>query len=205
MSNNPLERVSQRLRRTDMVQLLTLLFTLMIFVLLTRWPSQGGRNDAWFGVTQARIMVLALLALGYGSVSSRQHREEQLDTAGAILVFSFLSIPFDVAAYAASFPATPLWWPLLLSPIDSLAFFGLGLLLGKLLTKLRLQTLLPVAIPGLLIAFIALDVRFGMTLLNPMTASVVLTYKHLAIMAIIATICSYLLIGRRARRQGGES
>jgi hypothetical protein len=189
------EELEERLKRTDMVQFLTLFFAVLIFVILTRWPTQKNvPNETWFALAQTRITVLALLALGYGSVYSLFSRKERLLTCLALVSFVLLSLPFDVATFAASFPATPIWWSVLLPLIDTVAFFGAGLLLGSVLSLLRLRALLPLAVPGLLVGFIALDLRLRENMLNPLTASIHPSAPHLLIMSVIALATGLILL-----------
>ncbi len=116
------EALEERLRRTDMVQFLTLFFAVLIFVILTRWPTQRSvPNETWFALSQTRITVLALLALGYGSVYSLFSQRDRLLTCLALVSFVLMSIPFDIATFAASFPATPLWWSISLPLVDTVA------------------------------------------------------------------------------------
>lgn len=181
--------LERRLQRSDMVQTFTLCFAALVFVLTSRWPSLGSPgNEAWFALAQTRLVLLALLGLGFGSAYAERPGEQRAVTGMAVLSFALLTVPLDIAAYAGSFPATPLWWTLLLPLVDTTAFYGLGLALGKLLGLLRLTALLPVAVPGLIVAFIALDVRLGANLLNPMTSSVSPAPLHLALMGFVAAI-----------------
>ncbi len=187
--------LERRLQRSDMVQIFTLSFAALIFVVTTRWPvPEATANEAWFALAQSRLVVLGLLALGFGSAYARRPGQHQAVTGLAIVVFALLTIPLDVATFAASMPAVPLWWTLVLPLVDTIALFGIGLLLGRLMGALRLTALLPVAVPALLIGFVALDVQLGLNVLNPLTASVNYAPAHLAAMAVTAAATAgYLL------------
>ena len=189
--------LERRLQRSDMVQTFTLCFATLIFVLTSRWPSEGATtNEAWFALAQTRLVLLALLGLGFGSAYANRAGQHRAVTGMAVASFALLTIPLDLAAYAGSFPATPLWWTLVLPPIDTVAFYGMGLLLGKILSTIRLSALLPVAVPGVIVAFIAVDVRLGLNLVNPMTSSVVVAPYHLALMSLVA-LTTVALLSRR--------
>jgi hypothetical protein len=192
---NALTLLERRLQRNDMVQIFTLCMAALVFVLTSRWPTVGApSNEAWFALAQARLVLLALLALGYGgSYASRPGRQRAI-TGLAVLSFTLLTVPLDLIAYSGSYPATPLWWTLVLPPIDTVAFFGIGLALGTTLRLIRLSALLPVAVPGLIVAFIGLDVRLGVNLINPMTSSVTVAPYHLALMSVLALTTAVLLL-----------
>ena len=189
-----LEQFEARLGRTDMIQLLTLFLAVLAFATLTRWASPVNRlNDAWFAVAQTRVITLALIALGYGGAYAARPRPVQRATGLAVLMFALVSAPFDIAAYAASYPSVPLVWTQVLPLVDTVAFYGLGLGLGWLLGLLRSRSLLPLAVPGLLIGMIALDIRLGVNLMNPMTASVHPAWPHAAAMAAVAALTTVIL------------
>lgn len=189
-----LEQFERRLGRSDMIQLLTLFLVVLAFMTLARWANPLSRvNEAWFSVSQTRVILLALIALGYGGAYALRPRPVQRSTGLAVLMFALVSTPFEVAAYAASYPSVPLGWALLLPLVDTVAFYGIGLGLGWFLSRVRSRSLLPLAIPGLLIGMVALDIRLGVNLLNPMTASVNPAWQHAGIMIAIASLTTVLL------------
>lgn len=196
-----LEALSARLRQDDIMQLLIGYFALLLIVAILSWPTGPQlANNSWFALVQAKIMVLVLLSLYYGSTLFSAPRHTQLITVLALLLFHALSLPFDIATYAVSFPATPVWWPPLITAVDIVAFFGVGVLLGQGLQLLRLSVLLPLAPPALLAGFVAIDVWLGRSLFNPFTSVAVVTVPHLLMMSALSLfIVVWVMIRVRSR------
>lgn len=161
---------AERLRGPDMLQVLALFLAALLFVVAVRWPGSGDSNEAWFALAQTRMVLLALAALGYGAAESGRASASRRAAAGALLMFVILSAPFDVATYAASYPAAPLWWAAGLPFPTTLAYFGLGLGLGRVATWARLGALLPLLVPAVLVLGIWVDVRLGVSVFNPLVA-----------------------------------
>lgn len=189
-----------------MLQVLALFLAAELFVLAVRWPTAGGSNEAWFGLAQARMVLLSLAALGYGAAESGASTGTRRATAGALLMMVGLSAPFDVASYAASFPAVPWWWSSLLPFPATLAYFGVGLVLGRAASWARLGALLPLLVPGLLVAGIWADVRLGVDVFNPLTASLHVSVVHGVAMAALAaaTAAGLARPAKAARRRRGD-
>lgn len=196
-----LEALSARLRQDDIMQLLIGYFALLLIVAILSWPTGPQlANNSWFALVQAKIMVLVLLSLYYGSTLFSAPRHTQLITVLALLLFHALSLPFDIATYAVSFPATPVWWPPLITAVDIVAFFGVGVLLGQGLQLLRLSVLLPLAPPALLAGFVAIDIWLGRSLFNPFTSVAVVTVPHLLMMSALSLfIVVWVMIRARSR------
>jgi len=188
--------VAERLRQTDMLQILALVLAALLFVLAVAWPGPGEPNETWFPLAQTRLTLLALTALGFGAAEWSRARPQLGATVAALMLFVVLSAPFDVASYAASYPAVPLWWTTLLPFVDTPAYFGVGVLLGRVAHALRVSALLPLLVPGLLVAGIALDVRLGVALVDPLTAPLTVSGAHLAVMGAIALTTLTLLLRR---------
>lgn len=209
MTRRPLgfaEAFEERLRGGDLIQVATLLLAVLIFVLVMRWPLDSSQaNESWYAFGQTRLVTLALLALSYGSLFTSRPVRSRVTTGLALITLALMTIPFDVAAYASSFPATPLWWSLILPVIDTGAFYGIGLAIGWLLARLRLGAILPLVIPAVLIAMVAFDVRTRTRLLNPLSASIEVASGHLALMtAVLAlTVVILALLLRRDQRSAG--
>jgi hypothetical protein len=178
--------VAGRLRSSDMLQALGLFLAAQLFVLAVRWPGAGGSNETWFALAQVRMVLLALAALGYGAAESGTLTSTRRATAGALLTFVALSAPFDVATYAASYPAVPWWWSTLLPFPETLAYYGVGLALGRVAALARIGALLPLLVPGLLVAGVWADVRLGIDVLDPLTALLHVSALHAAAVAILA-------------------
>lgn len=208
---NLLRNLATRFSRADITQLSTLLFTLLVIALIFAWPTSNLlANNSWDNVAQLRLLALSLLAIGYGGALSAfpdirnkdaavarerllNHKRAQRSTLAALVSLAVLSSPLEIAAYAASYPPQPLWWSLVLALIDTVAMFGLGLGLGKLLETLRLSLLLPLAVPATLAGLIALDLVMGIPLGSPLAALTGINYAHLALMSLLALFTVYLL------------
>lgn len=178
--------VAGRLRSADMLQALGLFLAAQLFVVAVRWPGVGGSNETWFALAQARMVLLALAAVGYGAAESGTLTSTRRATAGALLAFVALSAPFDVATYAASYPAVPWWWSTLLPFPETLAYFGVGLALGRAASWARVGALLPLLVPGLLVAGVWADVRLGIDVLDPLTSLLHVSAVHAAAVAVLA-------------------
>ncbi len=193
----------ERLGRNDMLHVFTLYLFALVLVLATRWPSEAlPVNESWFSLAPARLALLQLIALAYGAHRSTDPPVEQRLTLMALALFVVVSIPFDVLTYAASYPVTPLAWSLTVPFLNAAAYFGLGLLLGRLAGLARLRSLLPILVPALVIAGIWLDVRLQLTLFNPFVAAVQVAPAH-AVLMLAATVLTIAFTLRRGPRPDG--
>ena len=181
-----LEPVAKRFRQSDMVQLGTLFFSVVLFSFFVAWPTRPAANNTWFAVSQVRLLSLALLALGYGAHVLGQARRQQRGTLGALLCLALLSSPLEIAAYALSFPELPLFYSLGLGLLDTAALFGLGLALAAVLHFLRLSALLPLAVPALLVGFVFVDIGLGVRLTSPLAALSGVAPWHLGLMGALS-------------------
>ena len=200
---SPLGALSTLLRREDLAQLLIGLFALLTFVAIIMWPSDmQDVNNSWYTFAQVKVAALAFLGLTYGSVSSTRTLSEQRLTLAALGCFHILTLPLETATYAASYPSTPLWWPLLVCAADIVAFFGVGLVLGTLCSRLRLRALLPLAIPLVLVGVVSFDVWVsvwvGQPVLNPFTAVTAFSAVHLAVAGSVAAATLTFLVRKSA-------
>lgn len=185
----------RRLVQSDLVQLLTLFFVIVLFVLGTRWAGIDSlANDSWYGVAPTRLVCIALLALGYGAAFSGRPRVHRVAAAGTLVLAAVLTFPFELAAYAASHPPIPLWWGFVVPVLDGLAYFGLGIAIGRASTWLRLRSILPLTVPAVLVGLIWFDVRLGAGLLNPLTTATVMASAHLVLAAAAAVTTLVLLL-----------
>lgn len=184
-----------RLQQQDMLQILIAYFAILLFVLAINWPqSSGVANDSWFVIVQAKVAIMALLGLFYGASLSARSHQDRLVTLLLLLSVCWLSLPLEIASYAASYPSVPLGMSLLMPSFELIAYFGIGLLAGKLLDILRLKVLLPLAIPLVLIGLIALDIWTGLALFNPLSGSLSPSLSHLISLGlmVVASLPFYL-------------
>ncbi len=175
-----------RLRESDAIQVATLVFAALVVTLATVWPTPGtSANESWFAFAQMRSLVLALLALGYGASAAAESPRRAVATGLMVLLLSVLVLPLEVAAYAASYPATPLWWSLVSVPVAALGYLVLGALLGRVVRAVRLGAFLPLLVPAAVIGLLVLDLRLGWTVLNPLTSAVVVSPLYLSMMGLL--------------------
>lgn len=170
--NDLTARVDARFRDGDAVQVATLVMAALVVTLATVWPTAGqGANESWYPFAQARSVILALLALGYGASAAAESPRRAVATGVMVLVVALVAIPFDVAAYAASYPATPLWWSLVSIPLAATGYLIAGVALGRLARALRLAVMLPILVPASLAGLLVADVQLGWTVFNPLTSA----------------------------------
>lgn len=186
--------LTERLTRSDFIQIATLFFAVLLFVLLATWPSGERANNSWFILTQARMVALAFLALAFGAGTSNKGGLEQRSTLVALLVLVLLSLPLEVASYAASYPTTPLVWSFGLTLLDTLALFGVGLLVGFVLTKIRLRGFISIAVIAVLVGLFSVDQLLHVNIFNPLTTLHVVSPFHLGTMTIIAILTTWKLL-----------
>ena len=179
--------VEARLRASDVTQVATLVFAALVVTLVTVWPgTPRSINESWYAFAQTRGVILALLALGFGASAVRESGHRSVATAVAVGLIALLVLPLEIAAYAATYPATPLWWSLVGIAIAPMAYFMLGVGLGTIANRLRLGAMLPLLVPGVLVGFLMLDLRLGWTVFNPLTASLHVSGRYAVAMVVLA-------------------
>lgn len=182
-----LRQFERRLVQPDYTQLLTLYFGVLLFVIATRWTGiDASMNDSWFGVAPARLVGIALLAFGYGAAFSERPWSQRLAAAGTVVLAAVVTYPLELASHAASHPATPVWWGLTVPLLDGVAYFGLGVVVGRIAALLRLRSILPLLVPAALVGMIWVDVRLGFGLVNPLTTATTVAPAHLVLAAVVA-------------------
>ena len=198
------DHVEERLREGDSVQVATLVMAAAVIALVTTWPAPGqSTNESWYAFAQVRSVLVALLALGYGASAAAEAPARAWATAAMVMVVALTLIPLEIAAYAASYPATPLWWPLATVPLAAAGYLVMGIALGRLARYLRVGVLLPLLVPALVVGLVALDVSFGWTTVNPLTAALEPAPRFALSMALLAAggaLAGGVAAVRRARR-----
>jgi hypothetical protein len=195
----------QRLRAGDLPQFGLLVLALMVATLVVTWPARPGLpNESWYAVSQTRSVLVALLALGYGMGLPLASPRQAAATALAVLLLAITTLPLELVAHAGSAPATPVWWAWLATPVATAGHLALGGLLGVLVRRLRLTALAPLLAPAVLVGAVAIDVRLGVTLLNPLTAALQVAPGHLAFHGTAAVVGAVALAWA-ARRRGGAA
>lgn len=199
LQNAP-QRVAERLGRPDMVQFLFGFLALLLFTVAVTWPSGEVPNDSWYTLVQVKAAALLLLSVGYGAAVTSASPGTQLVTLAALLSLGVLALPLELVTYAASFPETPLWWPLVSQPLAVVAYFGVGLALSRLFG--RAPSLLPLFPPLVLIGAISFDVWLERALLSPVTVAASVSPPHLVAMGIPALLVFVLLMRASVRPTG---
>ncbi|MFN2322731.1 MAG: hypothetical protein ABR510_07205 [Trueperaceae bacterium] len=191
--------VSERLRTGDLPQIAFLALTAVAVALVASWPARPGLpHEGWYAVAQTRSVVVALIALGYGTVLFLEQPRHAAATAFAVLVVAVSTLPLELAAHGASAPATPVWWALVATPVAVAGQLTLGAMIGSLARLLRLDSLLFLIVPAAVAGAVAFDIRVGATILNPLTAALQVAPGYLIAHAVLAVL-GLLLWARRAR------
>jgi hypothetical protein len=197
---NAVRAVSDRLRFGDLPQVGLLGLAAVAVALVATWPARPGLpHEGWYAVAQTRSVVVALIALGYGTVLPLEAPRRAAATALAVLVVALSALPFELAAHAASAPATPAWWAWVSAPTAVLGQLTLGAAIGTLARLLRLGSLLFLIVPAAVAGAVVLDVHAGATLLNPLTAALQVAPGFLVVHAALGAL-GVALWARRARR-----
>lgn len=191
--------VSERLRTGDLPQVGLLGLAAVAVALVASWPARPGLpHEGWYAVAQTRSVVVALIALGYGSGLFLEAPRRMAATALAVFVVAVSTLPFELAAHAASAPATPVWWSLVATPVAVAGQLVLGAAIGSLARLLRVGSLLFVVVPAAVAGAVAFDVRVGATILNPLTAALQVAPAFLTVHAGLGAL-GLLLWARRVR------
>jgi len=191
--------IAYRLRQRDLLQALLALFTLLIFALAVGWPGAGEANGSWQGVAQARSVALMFLAVGFG-VFGAANPKGWLETLLALSLVVLLALPLEALAYAASYPEVPLWWTVAQPLLDTAAYFGVGLALGRV-TK-RVSALWPLLPPLVFVALLGLGVWLEQPLLNPVASALHVSAVHLGLSLALALATYVACIRGRLSRHG---
>lgn len=194
-----LAAVAYRIRQRDLLQALLGLLALLIFALAVGWPGAGEPNGSWAGVAQARSVALMLLAVGVG-VFGATDPKGWLETLLALSLVVLLVLPLEALAYAASYPEVPLWWTVAQPLLDTAAYFGIGLLLGRV-TR-RVAALWPLLPPLVFVALLGLSVWLERPLLNPVASALQVSSLHLGLSLALALATYAACIRGRVERHG---
>jgi hypothetical protein len=191
-----------RLRSSDMAQVGLLTLAVVGAALVIAWPARTGiAHEGWYAVAQTRSVVVALLALGYGTTLPWQKARQAWGTAVAVAVVALSALPLELLAHVASVPATPVWWAWTTTPAAVAGQLTIGAVVGKVARWLRLGSLTFVLVPAVIAGAVALDVRLGVTAFNPLTAALQVAPAYLAVHVVLGLLGAALLIakGRRER------
>jgi hypothetical protein len=196
---NLFSTVAYRLRQRDLLQALLALFALLIFALAVGWPGAGDPNDSWSGVAQARSVAVMLLAVGFG-VFGAADPKGWLETLLGLSLVVLLALPLEALAYAASYPAVPPWWTVAQPLLDTAAYFGIGLLLGR--ATRRVPALWPLLPPLAFVGLLGLSVWLEQPLLNPVASALQVSGLHLGLSLALALATYAACFRGRLERHG---
>lgn len=220
-----LDAIAARLARPDMLQAIALLFVALAFTLAIQWPSGSVlANQSWFTVAPVRLTLLSIGAMAWGAGLGARPRArpsgtdgdridlppfgtgawrfEGVATLGALLVLVAVTLPFEVATHAASYPDVNLAWSLVVPLLAVVGSFGAGLVLGRVAALLRVTFLLALLVPLLFAATAWLDVSLGRTVLNPWAAALDVSVPYAAALATFGLVAIAMLAGLGARAGG---
>lgn len=190
-----------RLRRGDLPQLGLLALAIVGTALVASWPARAGLpHEGWYVVAQTRSVVVALLALGYGTAVASEAPRQALATVLAVLVVAASTLPLELVAHGASAPATPAWWAWVATPVAVVGHVALGAGLGAVARVLRLGSLLFLLVPAVVVGAIALDVRLGATVFNPLTVALQVAPGFLVAHAALTALGAAVWLVRSRRR-----
>ena len=191
---------SERLRATDLPQMGLLVLAAMVAALALAWPGRpGAPNEAWYAVAQTRSVLQALLALGYGIGLAQEGPLRAAGTVIGVMVVALSTLPLELVAHVGSVPATPAWWAWVMTPVAVAGQLSIGAGIGLIVRRLRLAAVAPLLVPAAVAGAVALDVRLGVTVLNPLTAALVVTPAYLVV-HVAAAIVGFTIAAAAARR-----
>ncbi len=215
--------VSARLQRPDLMQVGGFFLAALVVALNANWPGSGARvNESWLVVAPLRNSLLALLGLAFGAYHGAQTGAPSDETAAprdgagparegarvtwlALLVITLVTWPFELAAQAGSFPATPSYWPAIVAPATLTGYFGLGLLLGRVVRGPYSGVLLLVCVPATLAALVWSDFALHTVITNPWAGPLAVAPAYLACMLAltVVTVVTVVRIGPGRRAEPG--
>lgn len=199
----PLETLGERLREADLPQIAALCLALLIVVLALAWPSRTGTaNESWVAVAQARSLIVALVSLSYGVLSTFTVARRATVNVVAVMMVAMSLLPIESLAHAGSVPTTPGWWAWLSTPFAVMGQMAIAALATMLLARVGLRNLAPLLPVVLVAAFIALDLRFDFTALNPLSAALQVSPVYVTVMGCAALVgAAVLVLGHRRSGQ----
>jgi hypothetical protein len=183
------QSASERLRSSELPQVGLLLLAALVATLAVAWPGRpDAANEAWYAVAQTRSVLQALLALGYGIGLAMEGPQRAAGTVVGVLVVALSALPLELLAHAGSAPATPAWWAWVTAPVAVAGQLAIGAGLGVVVRRIRLVALAPLLVPAAVVGAVALDVRMGITVLNPLTAALQVAPTYLLVHAAAAIV-----------------
>ena len=182
-----LSLVTQRLRQSDMAQLLLLFFAVITIGIIATWPDNPQlANNSWAALAQSKLALLIFFATLFGALLRTSG--EKLITLIALSCFHLFTLPLDTATYAASFPEVNFIWALTLPLIALLSYFMLGYFVSSILHRLHLPLLaIPCAL-ALPIAAVFADIYLGRNIFNSFNSIIEASLPYIVINLLIGVI-----------------
>ena len=198
--------IASQAREAHFIQLLALILAILTFVTYSRWEVDGHLfNNSWFTVTQVRLFSLTLIALAYGGSCAGSQKTKKQITAALVLIFALVTLPFELVSYFPTLPSTSLLTTIFIPLLTAIAFYGLGLAVGTMLLIIRSGSLMPLAIIGVIVGMLVIDVRLKTNFLNPFKGTTSPTWEHSVIIGIMAAITLLFLLWPQKRQRNRDS
>ena len=200
------DSIASQARQANVIQLLALILAILTFVTYSRWEVAGHLfNNSWFTVTHVRLFSLTLIALAYGASCAGSEKIKKQTTAAVVLIFALVTLPFELVSYVATLPSTSLSTTIFIPFMTAIAFYGLGLAVGSMLLIRRSGSLMPLAITGVIVGMLVIDVRLKSNFLNPFRGTTSPSWEHSVIIGIMAAITLlFLLWPQNGQRNRGS-
>ena len=200
------DSIASQVRQANVIQLLALILATLTFVTYSRWEVAGHLfNNSWFTVTQVRLFSLTLIALAYGGSCAGSQKTKKQTTAALVLIFALVTLPFELVSYFPTLPSTSLLTTIFIPLLTGIAFYGLGLAVGTMLLIIRSGSLMPLAIIGVIVGMLVIDVRLKTNFLNPFKGTTSPTWEHSVIIGIMAAITLLFLVWPQKRQHNRDS
>ena len=198
--------IASQARQANFIQLLALILAILTFVTYSRWEVDGHLfNNSWFTVTQFRLFSLTLIALTYGSSCAGSQKTKKQITAGLVLIFALVTLPFELVSYFPTLPSTSLLTTIFIPLLTAIAFYGLGLAVGTMLLIIRSGSLMPLAIIGVIVGMLVIDVRLKTNFLNPFKGTTSPTWEHSVFIGIMAATTLLFLLWPQKKQRNRDS
>jgi len=194
-----LSLITQRLKRSDMAQLLLLFFFVITISVISAWPDNPQyANNSWAVLAQSKLALLIFCATLFGGL--RTSASEKLVTLVTLCCFHLFTLPLDTATYAASFPEVNFIWALCLPLIALFSYFMLGNFIASSLNRIGLNLLaLPCALALPVVAVFA-DIYLSRNLFNPFSSISHISIPYIVLNLVIIVI-GLLFLLRALRKQ----
>lgn len=190
-----LQQLDDLLRSERLSQLLAGLLFATVVTLIFSWTANPlVANDSWFNTVAVRRSGLAIAAAVIAMSRVRAGTAAQLAGLLCVAMLSLLTLPFELIAFAASYPPATAWLSFVFDVVFPVAAGSLVALAGRLLPGRPWPALL--AVPLVVAAGIVVDELTGLHLFNPAAIVTASEWPLLVSWLVIAAACiSVMLAG----------